>query len=99
MATVNGAKAMGLDDADVLEVGKKAYIIEIDLSRPNMQPLNNIINNIVYSGSKDNIKLTMIDGQILYEDGKFYLSEPLEAIYSECQKITERIDEQVKNSK
>ena len=98
MATVNGAKAMGLDDADVLEVGKKADIIEIDLSRPNMQPLNNIINNIVYSGSKDNIKLTMIDGQILYEDGKFYLSEPLESIYSECQKITERIDEQVRNA-
>ena len=96
MATVNGAKAMGLDDVDVLEIGKKADLIEIDLSRPNMQPLNNIINNIVYSGSKDNIKMTMIDGKILYADGKFNINESLKDIYNECQKITDRIDQETK---
>ena len=94
MATVNGAHAMGLEDADILEVGKKADLIEIDLSRPNMQPLNNIINNIVYSGSKENIKMTMIDGRILYENGKFNIKESLKDIYNECQNITERIDQQ-----
>ena len=92
MATVNGAKAMGLDNSDVLEVGKKADIIEIDLSRPNMQPLNNIITNIVYSGSKENIKMTMINGKILYMNGKFYLKEKPSTIYKKCQKIVERID-------
>ena len=92
MATVNGAKAMGLDDADVLEVGKKADLIEIDLSRPSMQPLNNIINNIVYSGAKDVIKMTMINGKILYRDGKFFTKERPQTIYKKCQKITEEID-------
>ena len=94
MATVNGAHAMGLNDSDVLEVGKKADLIEIDLSRPNMQPLNNIINNIVYSGSKENIKMTMIDGKILYRDGKFFTKEKPSTIYKRCQKITERIEKE-----
>lgn len=92
MATVNGAKAMGLTDADVLEVGKKADIIELDLSRPNMQPLNNIVNNIVYSGSKENVILTMINGKILYRNGKFIINENINNIYDKCAKIGERIE-------
>ena len=99
MATVNGAKAMGLTDSDVLEVGKKADIIEIDLSRPNMQPLNNIVNNIVYSGSKENIKMTMINGKILYMDGKFFIKERPSTIYKKCSKIGERIEKQFLNGK
>ena len=96
MATVNGARAMGLYDSDVLEVGKKADIIEIDLSRPNMQPINNIINNIVFSGSKDNIKMTMINGKILYMNGKFYTKERPSTIYKKCAKIAARIESQIK---
>ncbi len=46
MATVNGAKIMDLNDADTLEVGKLADLIMIDLSRPNMQPINDVVNNI-----------------------------------------------------
>ena len=92
MATVNGAYAMGLKDCDVLEVGKKADIIELDLSRPNMQPINNVVNNIVYSGSKENVKLTMINGKILYRDGKFLINENINDIYDKCAKIGERIE-------
>lgn len=96
MATVNGAKAMNMDDADILEVGKKADIIEIDLSRPNMQPNNNLISNIVYSGSKDNIKMTMINGKILYLDRRFMIGQDINEIYKNCQQITDRIDAQLK---
>ena len=52
MATTGGAKAMCLPDCDRLAAGKKADIILIDLQQPNMQPENNIIKNLVYSGSK-----------------------------------------------
>ena len=96
MATVNGAVAMGLDDCDVLEVGKKADIIEINLKRPNMQPINNIINNIVFSGSKENVNMTIINGKILYRNGKFYTKQKPETIYRKCQQITERIDEEIR---
>lgn len=95
MATVGGARALGLDDADTIEVGKLADIIMIDLNRPNMQPLNNIEKNIVYSGSKDNIKMTMINGRILYEDGKFFLDEPIEDIYKRAQEVTDRIKQDI----
>ena len=91
MATVNGAKAMGLLDADVLEAGKEADIVMIDLHQPNMQPLNNIAKNIVYSGSKQNVKLTMVHGKILYESGEFFIGEDPEDIYRKSNEILKRL--------
>lgn len=96
MATVNAARAMGLDDADVLDVNKLADIIMIDLNRPNMQPLNNIITNLVYAGSKDNIKLTMINGKILYEDGNFFIKESVEGIYKNAEIVKARLEKETK---
>ena len=81
MATAGGAKAMLLDDCDCLAVGKKADIIMIDLQQPNMQPENNIVKNLVYSGSKQNVKMTMVNGRILYEDNRFEIGfEPAEIL-------------------
>ncbi|MCR4739979.1 MAG: amidohydrolase [Lachnospiraceae bacterium] len=91
MATVNGAKAMGLDDADVLKEGKEADIIMIDLHQPNMQPLNNIAKNIVYSGSKTNVKMTMVHGKILYENGEFFIGDDPEELYKKANEIIKRI--------
>lgn len=91
MATVNGARCMGLNDADYLSEGKLADMIMIDMSQPNMQPINNIVKNLVYSGSKSNILMTMIGGVIRYQNGKFNIGEePLE-IYEKAEKIKKRI--------
>lgn len=62
---------MGLTDCDVLAPGKKADIIMIDMDKPSMQPENNVVRNIIYSADNSCVKMTMIDGKILYEDGKF----------------------------
>jgi 5-methylthioadenosine/S-adenosylhomocysteine deaminase len=78
---------MHLDDCDVLAVGKKADIIMINLAMPNMQPLNNIAKNIVYSGSKINVKMTMIDGVIKYMDGKFNVGHSEDIIYGKVKDI------------
>ncbi len=91
MATVGGSKAMGLDDSDVLAEGKEADIIMIDLNQPNMQPINNIADNIVYSGSKQNVKMTMIAGSILYEDGKFDIGITPAEIYKGAKSIQTRL--------
>ncbi len=99
MATIGGAKAMGLNQADVLERGKLADLIMIDLHQPNMQPLNNIEKNLVYSGSKQNVIMTMINGKILYEHGQFFINEDVDSLYERCQAITDRIKQQVKESK
>ena len=95
MATVNGAKAMNLEQADVLEVNKYADLIMIDLHKPNMQPLNNIITNLVYAGNKDNVKLTMINGRILYEDGHYFINEKIEDIYQKAEEIARRIEKEL----
>ena len=91
MATVNGAHAMRLSDADVLAEGKLADLIMIDLHQPNMQPLNNITKNNVYSGSKQNVCLTMIDGKILYENGRFHTAVDPERIYQQAEKILREV--------
>jgi 5-methylthioadenosine/S-adenosylhomocysteine deaminase len=91
MAVVNGAHAMGLNDCDCLAPGKKADLIRIDMKQPNMHPINNIAKNLVYSGSKQNVKMTMIDGVIRYEDGRFDIGISPENLYAEAEKIKKRI--------
>lgn len=91
MACVGGARAMGLDDCDDIVVGKKADLCVIDLQRPNMQPVLNIPKNLVYAGSKENVRLTMINGRILYESGKFFIGEKPEEIYRQVQRLCDSI--------
>ncbi len=89
-ATIGSAHCMGLYDCDVIDEGKTADLIVIDLHRPNMQPVNNILKNIVYSGSKENVKMTMINGKILYENSEF-INTDIEKIYRNAQKVIDRI--------
>lgn len=91
MAAVNGACAMGLTDCDALAEGKLADLVVIDLKQPNMQPMNNIAKNIVYSGSKQNVKLTMVNGKILYEDGRFDIGTDPEQVYERANAIINRM--------
>lgn len=91
MATVGGAKAMGLPDCDVLAVGKEADMIMIDLNQPNMQPINNIAKNIVYSGNKENVIMTMIHGKVVYENGVYDIGMAPEDIYKEANAILKRL--------
>lgn len=89
-ATVGSARCMGLMNCDVIDTGKAADLTVIDLHSPNMQPINDIVKNLVYSGSKSNVKLTMVNGKILYENGEFPGTDT-EKIYYEAQKITDRL--------
>ena len=70
-STSTGALCMGLNDCDVLAPGKKADIIMIDMSHPTMNPVNNTVANLVYSGHPGIVKMTMIAGKILYENGEY----------------------------
>lgn len=91
MATVNGAHAMGLAECDTLCTGKKADMIMIDLNQPNMQPIQNVEKNLVYSGSKQNVKMTMVGGKVLYEDGEFFLDTPKEEVYAKVNELARQI--------
>ena len=82
---------MGLKECDSLACGKLADLIVIDLHQPNMQPLNDITKNLVYSGSKCNVALTMVNGQILYEKGEFHIGFEPEEIYKKANEIIGRM--------
>ena len=89
-STIGSAKCMGLTDCDVIDVDKKADLIVIDMHRPSMQPINNITKNLVYSGGKDVVKMTMINGKILYDNGEFKNID-IEKIYANAQAVINRI--------
>ena len=91
MACRNGAYACGIPDCDCLAPGKQADVVLIDLNQPNMQPINNIAKNVVYSGSKQNVALTMIAGKVLYERGEFYIGDDPTRIYAEANRIVRRM--------
>jgi 5-methylthioadenosine/S-adenosylhomocysteine deaminase len=91
MACVNGALCMGLTNSVNLAPGQLADLIMLDLQQPNMQPLNNIANNVVYSGSKQNVALTMIHGEILYERGEYNVGCEVEEIYRKATEIINRM--------
>lgn len=69
MATVNGAKALRREKSiGSLEVGKKADVILVDLSKPHLKPLHNTYANIVYSAHGSDVDTVIVDGKILMEN-------------------------------
>lgn len=86
-ATYQGAHSMGLGECDCLKEGNLADIVMIDMHAPNMQPEHNIIKNLVYAGSKSNVLMTMVDGKVLYENGKYNIGFDKEEIYTKANEI------------
>ncbi|MCL2036007.1 MAG: amidohydrolase [Oscillospiraceae bacterium] len=91
-AMANSAESFGLKDADCIEVGKKADMVLIDLDLPSMRPHNNIVKNIVYSGDTSVVRMTMVNGEVRYKDGEFFLAngEDASAVIEKCEKLMAR---------
>lgn len=88
MATINGAKSQGRDDTGIIEVGKKADIIALNMDKPHLYPNFDTPTIIVTSAQASDVCLNMIDGQIMYEDGKYFTLDK-EAIEKEFKKTIE----------
>lgn len=68
MATINGAKALLWDEEiGSLEVGKKADIILIDMDKPHLYPMHNVISALSYSVQGSDVDTVMVDGKIIME--------------------------------
>lgn len=71
MATIDGARCLGLgDEIGSIEVGKCADVITLDLGLPHMQPVNNLLSNIVYSARGSDVVDSVVNGKILLKDRK-----------------------------
>lgn len=70
MATIEGARALGLDsEIGSIEVGKRADVIMVDLARLHSTPASDVISALVYSAQPDDVRTTIIDGRVLMRDG------------------------------
>ena len=89
--TGGGSIAMGLLDARYVKEGERADLVLIDLDKPDMRPLNDIPNNLVYAGSKLDVRMTMVEGKILYFDGQFDVGTPVEEIVAKAEEVASRL--------
>ena len=70
MATIDGARALGLsDEIGSLEAGKRADVIVVDLNRLHAAPKTDVVSSIVYSAQASDVRATIIDGRVVMRDG------------------------------
>ena len=69
MATINGAKALGLEkEIGSLELGKCADLILLDANKPHYFPRHNPVSSIVYSAQAADVRTMMVNGEVLMEN-------------------------------
>lgn len=70
MATINGAKALGLDrEIGSLEIGKKADFVAIDSRKVGLQPWYSPVSAVVYTANGGDVSVVVIDGKVVVERG------------------------------
>ena len=100
MATIEGAQAIGLGhEVGSLEVGKKADLMVVDLTEPNLlpvleEPVRTIVPNLVYAGTGREVRTVLVDGQIVMRDGVI-LTVDDEAIRKDAQIEAEKVARRV----
>ncbi|HEY1294961.1 MAG TPA: amidohydrolase family protein [Chloroflexota bacterium] len=96
MATIEGARALGLaSEIGSLEPGKRADLILVDLRRPTMvpvhvEPMRNLVPNLVYAARGDEVSTVVIDGSIVVEDGRVQRIDENE-ILAEAQRLADPV--------
>ena len=91
MATINGAKAIGMEkEIGSLEVGKKADIIIINMRKPEWYPNYSEVQNLVYSAAGDSVDTVFIDGKLIMENRKV-LTVNEDEVLDRCQELAEQI--------
>jgi cytosine/adenosine deaminase-related metal-dependent hydrolase len=89
MVTIDAAQALGLaHDIGSLEAGKKADIILVDLFKPHLMPLNMPVYRVVSFASGADVCTTIVNGQILMEDGKVLTVDETE-VMERAQRATD----------
>jgi 5-methylthioadenosine/S-adenosylhomocysteine deaminase len=91
MATINGAKALGMEDEiGSIEVGKKADIIMLDLNDIMTKPCPDLITNICHD-ALNNVSMTMINGEVLMQDKKILLDVDENELIAKAEERIEKL--------
>jgi 5-methylthioadenosine/S-adenosylhomocysteine deaminase len=91
MATQGGARVLGMEaEIGSLEVGKKADVIVVDLNRPHLQPVYNVVSHLVYAATGADVRDVIIDGKIVMQNRQL-LTLNEEEILAEARKWRNKI--------
>jgi 5-methylthioadenosine/S-adenosylhomocysteine deaminase len=91
MATIDGARCLGLEDiVGSLEAGKKADIIIIDFTKPHLVPTFRPVNSIVYAANGNDVDTVIVDGKILMENREMKTIMEME-VMEKMQSISENL--------
>lgn len=91
MATLGGARALKMDHLiGSLEPGKRADIIAVDLSKSHQVPTQNPYGALVHTCNMDNVLMTMVEGRMLYDRGK-YLTLDREGMGERVEQLREKM--------
>lgn len=90
MATVNGARAMSLNNIGTVEKGNIADLILIDTDKPHFYPKFDLISDLVYSSQAGDTDTVIVNGKILMKHGKL-LTIDIERVYFEIEKQAEKL--------
>jgi 5-methylthioadenosine/S-adenosylhomocysteine deaminase len=86
MATVEGARALGLEQLGSLEPGKRADVIVVSMDAPRQTPMYDALSHLVYATRGDDVRTTIVNGRLLMRDRKMVtLDEP--AILAEARRL------------
>ena len=88
MLTQNGAKMQGRPDCGKLAVGARADLVMLDFDRIHVMPVYDYCDAFLYSANSSNVVMTMVDGNILYENGE-YKTIDIEKTKYQFRQITE----------
>lgn len=86
IATSNGAISQGRNNTGEIAVGKNADLFIMDFNLPNLQPVTDMLNGVVYASLPENVVLTMVNGKVLYEKGEFKTID-IEAVIAKVKEI------------
>ncbi len=91
IATINGARALGLEEEiGSIEAGKKADLAILNLNVPSLTPRNNLLAGLSYSANGSEVETVIIDGKITMEDRKV-LTLDEELVYKRINEIISRM--------
>jgi 5-methylthioadenosine/S-adenosylhomocysteine deaminase len=91
MATIRGARALGLDAViGSLETGKKADLIIVDTNKPHLTPMYNPVSHLVYAAKGSDVTTSIINGTVVMNDGRLKTLD-LNNVMDNVNKIAEEI--------
>jgi 5-methylthioadenosine/S-adenosylhomocysteine deaminase len=96
MATINGAKALGMErELGSIEVGKRADLVLVDVKRAHLTPLHNPVSHLVYSAMGSDVDTVIVDGKMIMERGKVLVFDEAKAMEA-AQKVSDDLLQEAK---